>query len=61
MTNEQCKQLSYYVTGTAKDDANVPTASGHAELFASLFSTFCTPHAQWTKGQKALREAFPQV
>ncbi len=57
---EQKRKWAYYITGTSTGDATVPTASGHAELLASLLAALCTPIEHFQK-EKELLEDFPNV
>jgi tetratricopeptide (TPR) repeat protein len=59
--NQQCRDFAYYITGTSTAEANVPTASGRAELFASLFAVLCTPVEYRKKKDNSLLAAFPHV
>lgn len=60
-TNEQCRGWAYYITGISSGDANVPTSSGRAECFASVFAALVTPPNELTKQSADLLQAFPNV
>jgi tetratricopeptide (TPR) repeat protein len=60
-TNEQCRRWAYYITGISSGDANVPTSSGRAECFASVFAALVTPSNELTKQSADLLQAFPNV
>jgi tetratricopeptide (TPR) repeat protein len=61
LSNEQCRALAYCITGVARSDANVPTASGHGECFAEAFATLTTPRSQWRTGEIQQNKGFPHV
>ncbi len=61
LTNEQCRKWAYYITGTSNGDANVPTASGRAECFASIFAALVTPQSELNPKAIDLLQTFAHV
>jgi tetratricopeptide (TPR) repeat protein len=61
LTNEQCRKWAYYITGISTADANVPTASGRGECFASVFAALVTPQSELTPKANDLLQTFPHV
>lgn len=61
LSNEQCRKWAYYITGVSTGDANVPTASGRAECFASVFAALVTPPSQRVAKMNELLQDFPNV
>lgn len=58
LSNSQCQKFAYFITGVSKSDANVPTASGRGECWASMMGKLCSPEEKRTDG---FLEAFPHV
>src|SRR5277367_1661094 len=61
LRTQDMRDFPYYITGISTGEANVPTASGHQELFATLFNLLCTPVEERGKKDKRLLILFPHV